>query len=166
MRAAAAAAAAEVLALAESAAAAAGAEAVAELRRQGFLVSARGRVQKLAPSDGWQTTAAAVARRVVEDEQEDPAPCLSRAADACSAPPARQPLPPLLPPETPSPSPLQAADPRGCMCVNVLAVPRCDCHLLSLSFSIAQLQALSLTYTSLVLPSGLGDLLLDPRAAT
>jgi hypothetical protein len=36
-------------------------------------VSARGRVRKLAPSDGWQTTAeaVAVARRVVEDEQED-----------------------------------------------------------------------------------------------
>jgi hypothetical protein len=34
-------------------------------------VSARGRVRKLAPSDGWQTTAEAVARRVVEDEQED-----------------------------------------------------------------------------------------------
>jgi hypothetical protein len=63
-------AAAEALALAESAAAA-GAEAVAELRRQGFSVSARGRVRKLAPSDGWQTTAEAVARRVVEDEQED-----------------------------------------------------------------------------------------------
>jgi hypothetical protein len=32
----------------------------------------RGRVRKLAPSDGWQTApAAAVARRVVEDEQED-----------------------------------------------------------------------------------------------
>jgi hypothetical protein len=28
-------------------------------------------VRKLAPSDGWQTTAEAVARRVVEDEQED-----------------------------------------------------------------------------------------------
>jgi hypothetical protein len=28
-------------------------------------------VRKLAPGDGWQTTAAAVARRVVEDEQED-----------------------------------------------------------------------------------------------
>jgi hypothetical protein len=28
-------------------------------------------VRKLALSDGWQTTAAAVARRVVEDEQED-----------------------------------------------------------------------------------------------
>jgi hypothetical protein len=28
-------------------------------------------VRKLAPSDGWQTTAVAVARRVVEDEQED-----------------------------------------------------------------------------------------------
>ena len=44
---------------------------MAELRRQGFSVSARGRVRKLAPSDGWQTTAVAVARRVVEDEQED-----------------------------------------------------------------------------------------------
>jgi hypothetical protein len=31
----------------------------------------RGRVRKLAPSDGWQTAPAAVARRVVEDEQED-----------------------------------------------------------------------------------------------
>jgi hypothetical protein len=31
----------------------------------------RGRVWKLAPSDGWQKTAAAVVRRVVEDEQED-----------------------------------------------------------------------------------------------
>jgi hypothetical protein len=48
-------AAAEALALAESAAAA-GAEAVAELRRRGFSVSARGRVRKLTPSDGWQTT--------------------------------------------------------------------------------------------------------------
>jgi hypothetical protein len=28
-------------------------------------------VRKLAPSDGWQTTVEAVARRVVEDEQED-----------------------------------------------------------------------------------------------
>jgi hypothetical protein len=28
-------------------------------------------VRKLAPSDGWQTTAVAVARRVVENEQED-----------------------------------------------------------------------------------------------
>jgi hypothetical protein len=28
-------------------------------------------VRKLAPSDGWQTTAEAVARRVVEGEQED-----------------------------------------------------------------------------------------------
>jgi hypothetical protein len=28
-------------------------------------------VRKLAPSDGWQTTAEAVARRVVEEEQED-----------------------------------------------------------------------------------------------
>jgi hypothetical protein len=28
-------------------------------------------VRKLASSDGWQTTAEAVARRVVEDEQED-----------------------------------------------------------------------------------------------
>jgi hypothetical protein len=28
-------------------------------------------VRKLAPSDGWQTTAAAVARRVVEHEHED-----------------------------------------------------------------------------------------------
>ena len=63
-------AAAEALALAESAAVA-GAEAVAELRRRGFSVSARGRVRKLAPSDGWQTTAEAVARRVVEEEQED-----------------------------------------------------------------------------------------------
>jgi hypothetical protein len=44
----------------------AGAEAVAELRRRGFSVSARGRVRKLAPSGGWQTTAEAVARRVVE----------------------------------------------------------------------------------------------------
>jgi hypothetical protein len=52
-------AAAEALALAESAAVA-GAEAVAELRRQGFSVSARGRVRELAPSDGWQTTAEAV----------------------------------------------------------------------------------------------------------
>jgi hypothetical protein len=34
-------------------------------------VSARGRVRKLAPSGGWQTTAVAVARRVGEDEQED-----------------------------------------------------------------------------------------------
>jgi hypothetical protein len=63
-------AAAEALALAESAAVA-GAEAVAELHRRGFSVSARGRVRKLAPSDGWQTTAEAVAWRVVEDEQED-----------------------------------------------------------------------------------------------
>jgi hypothetical protein len=47
-----------------------GAEAVAGLRRQGLSVSARGRVRKLAPSDGWQTTAAAVARRVVEVEDE------------------------------------------------------------------------------------------------
>ena len=39
--------------------------------RQGFSVSARGRVRKLAPSDGWQTMAVAVARRVVEEEQED-----------------------------------------------------------------------------------------------
>jgi hypothetical protein len=31
----------------------------------------RGRVRKLTPSGGWQTRAAAVARRVVEDEQED-----------------------------------------------------------------------------------------------
>jgi hypothetical protein len=31
------------------------------------------RVRKLAPSDGWQTAPAAVARRVVEDEQEDAA---------------------------------------------------------------------------------------------
>jgi hypothetical protein len=63
--AAAAAAAAEALALAERAAAAE-AEAVAELRsRQGPSVSARGRARKLAPSDGWQTTAVAVARRVV-----------------------------------------------------------------------------------------------------
>jgi hypothetical protein len=31
----------------------------------------RGRVRKLAPSDGWQTTVEAVARRVMEDEQED-----------------------------------------------------------------------------------------------
>jgi hypothetical protein len=30
-------------------------------------------VRKLASSDGWQTTAEAVARRVVEDEQEDAA---------------------------------------------------------------------------------------------
>jgi hypothetical protein len=30
-------------------------------------------VRKLAPSDGWQTAPAAVARRVVEDEQEDAA---------------------------------------------------------------------------------------------
>ena len=36
-------------------------------------MSARGRVRKLAPSDGWQTTAEAVARRVVEDGQEDAA---------------------------------------------------------------------------------------------
>jgi hypothetical protein len=28
-------------------------------------------VRKLAPSDGWQTTTEAVARRVVEGEQED-----------------------------------------------------------------------------------------------
>jgi hypothetical protein len=63
-------AAAEALALAESAAAA-GAEAVAELRRQGFSVSARGRVRRFAPSGGWQTTAEAVARRVVENEQVD-----------------------------------------------------------------------------------------------
>jgi hypothetical protein len=28
-------------------------------------------VRKLAPSDGWQTELVAVARRVVEDEQED-----------------------------------------------------------------------------------------------
>jgi hypothetical protein len=32
-----------------------------------------GRVRKLAPSDGWQTAPTAVARRVVEDEQEDAA---------------------------------------------------------------------------------------------
>jgi hypothetical protein len=50
----AAAAVAAALALAESAAAA-GAEAVAELRRQGFSVSARGRVRKLAPSGGCWT---------------------------------------------------------------------------------------------------------------
>jgi hypothetical protein len=30
-------------------------------------------VRKLAPSNGWQTVPAAVARRVVEDEQEDAA---------------------------------------------------------------------------------------------
>jgi hypothetical protein len=30
-------------------------------------------VRRLAPSDGWQTTPAAVARRVVEDGQEDAA---------------------------------------------------------------------------------------------
>jgi hypothetical protein len=30
-------------------------------------------VRKLAPSDGWQTTPTSVARRVVEDEQEDAA---------------------------------------------------------------------------------------------
>jgi hypothetical protein len=33
----------------------------------------RGRVRKLAPSDGWQTAPTAVARRVAEDEQEDAA---------------------------------------------------------------------------------------------
>jgi hypothetical protein len=38
----------------------------AELRK-------RGRVRKLAPSDGWQTAPAAVARRVVEEGQEDAA---------------------------------------------------------------------------------------------
>jgi hypothetical protein len=38
--------------------------AAAELRK-------RGRVRKLAPSDGWQTASTAVARQVVEDEQED-----------------------------------------------------------------------------------------------
>ena len=31
----------------------------------------RGRVRKLAPSDGWQTSPTSVARRVVEDKQED-----------------------------------------------------------------------------------------------
>jgi hypothetical protein len=33
----------------------------------------RGRARKLAPSDGWQTEPTAVARRVVEDGQEDAA---------------------------------------------------------------------------------------------
>jgi hypothetical protein len=50
------------------------AEAAAELRKQGASVSERECVRKLALSDGWQTTPAAVARRVVEDErrrQED-----------------------------------------------------------------------------------------------
>jgi hypothetical protein len=43
---------------------------VAELRKQGFFsVSVRGRVRKLAPSGGWETEPAAVARRVAEDEQ-------------------------------------------------------------------------------------------------
>jgi hypothetical protein len=37
------------------------AEAVAELCKQGFLVSAGGRVRKLARSDGWQTEPAPLA---------------------------------------------------------------------------------------------------------
>jgi hypothetical protein len=46
---------------------------VAEFRKKGFSVSVRGRGRKLAPSDGWETELSAVARRVVEDEQEDAA---------------------------------------------------------------------------------------------
>ena len=65
-QAAAAAAAAVAVAHASAASATATAAAAAELRK-------RGRVRKLAPSDGWQTAPAAVARRVVEDGQEDAA---------------------------------------------------------------------------------------------
>jgi hypothetical protein len=65
-QAAAAAAAAVAVAHASAASATATAAAAAELRK-------RGRVRKLAPSDGWQTAPVAVARRVVEDGQEDAA---------------------------------------------------------------------------------------------
>ena len=59
------AAAAAVAARASAAGATATALAAAEARPK--------RVRKLAPSDGWQTAPAAVARRVVEDGQEDAA---------------------------------------------------------------------------------------------
>ena len=65
-QAAATAAAAAAAAHASAAGATATAAAAAELRK-------RGRVRKLAPSDGWQTAPAAVARRVVEEGQEDAA---------------------------------------------------------------------------------------------
>jgi hypothetical protein len=54
-----------------TAATATAAEATEELRKGEASVSERGRVRKLAPSDGWQAAPAAVALRVVEDEQED-----------------------------------------------------------------------------------------------